>query len=147
MPSPDISLQHLMDHAAIVDVAVAYAAALDTKDWAALGSLFTSDATWEYAGSAERLTGPDAIVARIAAPLRSLRITQHLCGNHTVTLRGDEAEHACYVQAQHVGHDGRNFLGAGRYTDRLRRTPDGWRFTHRLLTAMWSDGDPAVLAG
>lgn len=139
------SLQHLTDRAAIVDVAVAYATALDTKDWAALGPLFTPDATWAY-GSAEQLTGSDAIVARLAQTLQPLHITQHLHGNHAVTLRGDEAEHTCYVHAQHVGRDGEKFLGAGRYADRLRRTPDGWRFTQRLLTAMWSDGNPTVLA-
>ncbi|MBO2451087.1 nuclear transport factor 2 family protein [Actinomadura barringtoniae] len=60
---------------------------------------------------------------------------------------GDEATHTCYVQAQHVRSDGAKYLGAGRYADRLRRTGDGWRFSHRVLMSMWSEGDPSVVSG
>ncbi|WP_433440750.1 nuclear transport factor 2 family protein [Nonomuraea sp. CA-141351] len=140
-------LQQLADRSAIVEVVTRYATALDTKDWTALGSLFTEDATWEYVGGGELLSGPDAIVARIAETLQPLQVTQHLFGNHTVRLDGDEAEHTCYVQAQHVRFDGEKYLGAGCYNDHLRRTPDGWRFTHRRLTSVWSHGDPAVVLG
>jgi hypothetical protein len=63
-------------------------------------------------------------------------------------VHGDEAEHTCYDQAQHVRlglPDGEQFLGGGRYNDRLRRTPDGWRFTYRRITSVWSEGNPAVI--
>jgi hypothetical protein len=72
----------------------------------------------------------------------------HLNGNHVAAVHGDEAEHTCYYQAQHVRlglPDGEKFLGGGRYDDRLRRTPDGWRFTHRRITSVWSEGNPAVI--
>ncbi|TXS37769.1 nuclear transport factor 2 family protein [Streptomyces sp. OR43] len=141
-------LQELTDRAAIVDVVVAYATALDSRDWATLGALFTGDACWEYSNSAERLCGPDAIVARIRTSLERLDATHHLNGNHVAAVHGDEAEHTCYYQAQHVRHgvpDGETFLGGGRYDDRLRRTTDGWRFTHRRITNIWSEGNPAVV--
>jgi len=141
-------LLELADRAAIVDVAVAYATAVDGRDWERLGSLFTGDACWEYAGSGERLCGPDAIVARISASVRRFDATHHLNGNHVAAVRGDEAEHTCYYQAQHVRRGlpgGEKFLGGGRYDDRLRRTPDGWRFTHRRITNVWSEGNPAVI--
>ena len=112
--------QELADRAAIVDAVIAYATALDTRDWATLGSLFTDDARWEYAGSGERLSGPDAIVARISASLERFDATHHLPG-------------------------GEKFLSGGRYDDRLRRTPDGWQFTHRRITSVWSEGNPAVI--
>lgn len=142
----DELVRELADRAAILDVVTAYSLALDTKDWTTLGMLFTPDATWEYTAGGELLHGPDAVVARISATLRPLPTTQHLYGNHLVTVHGDEASHSCYVQAQHVGDDGEQFLGAGRYADRLRRTPAGWRFTHRELTSMWHTGNPSVLA-
>ncbi|WP_406286982.1 nuclear transport factor 2 family protein [Streptomyces sp. NBC_00209] len=141
-------LQELTDRAAIVAVATAYATALDTRDWAALGALFTDDACWEYSGSGERHRGPAAIVARISAGLERIDATQHLNGNHVTALHAEEAEHTCYYQAQHVRHglsDGATFLCGGRYDDRLRRTPDGWRFTHRRITNVWSEGNPSVL--
>jgi hypothetical protein len=74
--------------------------------------------------------------------------THHLNGNHVTTVHGDHAEHTCYYQAQHVRRglpDGDKFLGAGRYVDRLRRTSDGWRFTHRRIISVWTEGNPAVL--
>ncbi len=38
-----------------------------------------------------------------------------------------------------------NFIIAGRYEDRLERTPAGWRIRHRDLITMWSEGNPAVV--
>jgi 3-phenylpropionate/cinnamic acid dioxygenase small subunit len=142
-------LQELADRAAIVDAVIAYATALDTRDWQKLGSLFADDACWEYSGSGERLLGPNAIVARISASLERFDATQHLNGNHVTAVHGDEAEHTCYYQAQHVRlglADGDKFLGGGRYDDRLRRTSDGWLFTHRKIISVWSEGNPAVIA-
>jgi ketosteroid isomerase-like protein len=86
-------VQELADRAAIVDAAIAYATALDSRDWERLGALFTDDACWEYSGSAERLCGPGAIVARIRASLERFDATHHLNGNHVTAVLGDEAEH------------------------------------------------------
>ncbi len=141
-------LRELTDRAAIVDAAISYATALDTRDWRKLAALFTNDATWEYIGTGERLVGPDAIVARISTSLARFDATHHLNSNHVAVVHGDEAQHTCYYQAQHVRSglpDGDKFLGAGRYDDRLRRTPDGWRFTQRRITTVWSEGNPAVI--
>jgi ketosteroid isomerase-like protein len=141
-------LQELADRAAIVDAVIAYATALDSRDWDRLGSLFADDACWEYSGSGERLAGSDAIVARISASLERFDATHHLNGNHVAAVHGDEAEHTCYYQAQHVRLGlpaGEKFLSGGRYDDRLRRTADGWRFTHRRITSVWSEGNPAVI--
>jgi 3-phenylpropionate/cinnamic acid dioxygenase small subunit len=142
-------LQELADRAEIIDVVIAYATALDTRNWAALGALFTDDACWEYSASGERLRGPGAIVARISASLARFDATHHLNGNHVAAVHGDEAEHTCYYQAQHVRlglPGGEKFLGGGRYDDRLRRTPDGWRLTRRTIISVWSEGNPAVIA-
>jgi hypothetical protein len=57
-----LMLQELADRAAIIDAVIAYATALDSRNWQKLGALFTDDASWEYSSSGERLFGPDAIV-------------------------------------------------------------------------------------
>jgi ketosteroid isomerase-like protein len=132
-----------------VDAVIAYATAVDTRDWERLGSLFTDDACWEYSGPGERLCGPDVIVARISASVERFDATHHLSGNHVIALQGDEAEHTCYYQAQHVRLGlprGEKFLAGGRYDDRLRRTPDGWRLTYRRITSVWTEGNRAVIA-
>jgi hypothetical protein len=110
-------MQELADRAAIVDTVIAYATAVDTRDWARLGALFTDDACWEYGASGDRasgdrasgdrasgdrLSGPDMIVARISASIERFDATHHLNGNHVTEVQGDEARHTCYYQAQHV---------------------------------------------
>ena len=140
--------RELADRTAIVDAVIAYATAVDTRDWGRLGALFTDDACWEYPGSGERLCGPDLIVARISAGMERFDATHHLNGNHVATVQGDEAEHTCYCQAQHVRlglPGGEKFLAGCRYDDRLRRTPDGWRFTYRRIATVWTEGNPAVI--
>jgi hypothetical protein len=141
-------IQELADRAGIVDAVIAYATAVDTRDWKGLGALFTDDARWEYHGSEEWLSGPGVIVARISASVERFDATHHLNGNHAIAVRGDEAEHTCYYQAQHVRlglPGGEKFLAGGRYDDRLRRTRDGWRFTYRGITSIWTEGNPAVI--
>jgi len=141
--------EEYIDRAAIVDVVVAYATALDTRDWKLLGGLFTEDASWAYSGSGEQVRGRDAIVARLGAGGDRYDATHHLNGNHVTVVHGDEAEHTCYFQAQHIRRglpDGEHLLVGGRYDDRLRRTPDGWQITHREVTKVWSEGNPAVSA-
>jgi ketosteroid isomerase-like protein len=150
MSSEEIARQvrELADRAAILDVVIAYATALDTRDWEALAGLFTEDARWEYRASGEQVHGAQAIAARIRPALEHLDATQHFNGNHVIAVHGDEAEHTCYYHAQHVRRglpDGELYLGAGRYEDHLHRTPAGWRLTDRVLISIWGEGNPAVL--
>lgn len=134
------------DEQAIIDLAIAYTWALDKKQFDELRSVFAADATADLHGV--RCDGQDAIIARIEHPLSRLDATQHLVGNHQVHVEGDVATHRCHLQSQHVKRGtegGDNYLIGGTYDDRLARTPDGWRITHRTMTAMWTEGNPAVI--
>ena len=140
-------LQLLLDERAITALAARYCRALDTKNWKLLDEVFLPDATGEL-GSPNRLDGRDAIVHRIRTALEFLDDSQHLVGNHEVTVDGDAGTHRCYLQAQHIREvpDGSpNYIVAGRYEDRVVRTPDGWRIAHRTLTVMWTEGNLAVV--
>ncbi len=139
-------LQTLLDERAIRNVALRYCRALDTKDWPLLDDVFLPDATAEL-GVPTTLEGIEAIRARIRGALEHLDDSQHLVGNHEIDVDGDTATHRCYLQAQHVraaATGGPNYIVAGRYEDRLVRTPDGWRIRHRTLTVMWTDGNVTV---
>ena len=145
----EATLQQLLDERDIVALALRYCAALDTKDWPALSTVFLDDATARL-GQPPMLTGLDAIVTRIREALERLDDSQHLVGNHQVTVDGDAATHRCYLQAQHIRNaadGGSNYIVAGRYEDRLTRTAQGWRIVHRTLTVMWTDGNVAVVRG
>jgi hypothetical protein len=144
-----VDSRELADRQAVVDVCVNYALALDSRDWARLRECFTAEAVADYGGAIN--AGYDAIEATCRAALEPLDASQHLLGNHLVTLDAanrDAATSVCYFQAQHVKAGlagGPHFVVAGRYDDGLVRTDRGWRIQHRTLTIMWTSGNPAVL--
>ena len=148
MPAvPD--LQALQDKQEITEICYRYGLALDSRDWAALAALFTPDADACYLDQPP-CHGYQAIEDTCRAALAPMSATQHLVCNVVVRLDGDRAASRCYLQAQHVKDGtpgGDHFIIAGRYDDKLVRTPDGWRIRERSLTLMWTAGNPAVVGG
>lgn len=141
------TLQALVDEAAIREVCTRYATALDDRNWELLSTCFTKDAVTVYEGIGE-CTGYDAIEELCRNSLIPLSRTQHLLGNFASEVDGDKATAQCYLQAQHVREGtegGDKFILAGRYTDRLVRSEDGWRISWRRLETWWTDGNPAVI--
>ncbi len=137
----------LLDRQEVVDVAVRYATALDTRDWDLLRTCFLSDATAVYEGLGE-CDGYAAIEDVCRTALTPLDASQHLVSNFAVTIDGDHATHSCYLQAQHVRRGapgGPNFIMAGRYSDDLVRTEAGWRVRRREFSVLWTDGNPSVM--
>lgn len=129
----------------IIDLAIAYTWALDTKQVDDLRHVFAPDATAMLRGV--ECNGVDAIIARIGGAVLRLDATQHLVGNHQVRVDGDTATHRCHLQSQHVMRGtpgGDNYVVGGFYDDRLERTADGWRIIHRLMQQTWAEGNPDV---
>lgn len=129
----------------IIDVAIAYTWALDTRHLDDLREVFIPNATADLRGVA--CTGVDEIIDRIGSSILRLDVTQHLVGNHQVRIDGDTATHRCQLQGQHVlagTAGGDNRIVAGVYEDRFVRTPGGWRIAHRVMRQTWTDGNPAV---
>ena len=145
--SSDADLQRIVDEQAIIDVAIRYCWALDTRNWGELHTVFVDDATATL-GEARDLVGIDAIAARCREALEPLDASQHMVSTHQVAIDGDVATHRCYIHAQHHRRglrEGKNYVVGGRYEDRLVRTPEGWRIAERTLTVMWTDGNRRVL--
>lgn len=145
----DAIVQLLLDEREITKLCHRYATALDSKDWALLRTCFLETAVADYEGIGE-CAGYDAIEALCRSALEPLTRTQHLIGNVYVVVDGREATCQCYLQAQHVKEGtagGDLFVLAGRYSDALVRTDDGWRIAHRTLATWWTDGNPAVVGG
>jgi hypothetical protein len=133
------------DRADIIDLAVRYTWALDTKHIDGLDEVFTPDATALLRGV--ECSGRDQIKARIGGAIMRLDRTQHLVGNHLVTVDGDAGTHRCHLQSQHVlegSAGGENYIVGGFYEDRVVRTADGWRIAHRLMQQTWTEGNPGV---
>ena len=130
----------------IVNVAIAYTWALDTKNFDALNDIFASDATGMLNGV--HCESRDAIIARISGSLLRLDFTQHLVGNHQVNATGDTATHRCKLHAQHVKtgtEGGDNFIIGGYYDDVFVRTSNGWRIQHRIMQHTWRSDNANVV--
>ena len=134
------------DFYAIVNVAIAYTWALDTKSFDALNDVFAPDATGMLNGV--HCDTRDAIIARISGSLLRLDFTQHLVGNHQVVVTGDSATHRCQLHAQHVKtgtEGGDNFIIGGYYDDVFVRTAEGWRIKHRIMQPTWRSDNANVV--
>lgn len=135
------------DRADIIDLAVRYTWALDDRQLDRLDSVFLPDATAMLHGVA--CSGIDEIKARIGGAILRLDRTQHLVGNHEVSVDGDTGTHRCHLQGQHVRagtEGGDNYVIGGYYEDRVVRTTEGWRIAHRLMQQTWVDGNRHVVA-
>lgn len=133
------------ERTAVIDLTIAYAYALDDRRFEDLRDIFTADAVGDLAGV--HCDGIEAIIERIRRALTRLDASQHVVTNQQVRIDGDEGTCRSYLVAQHVKRGlagGENFIMAGTYTDRLARTPAGWRIAARSLEIIWTEGNPAV---
>lgn len=140
-------MQTLADERAVIDLASRYCWALDTRDFEELRNIFLPDA-FAFLGGTE-CHGIEAIIQRISSALTRLDASHHLVGSHLVAVDGDQATHKCYLQGQHVlqGTEGGDlWMVAGTYEDQMVRTPDGWRIKERILSRVWTEGNPNVAA-
>jgi hypothetical protein len=142
-------LQTLLDRAAISDVLITYAAAVDRRDWALFRSLFTDRVFLDFRTfdpSLYREMDADEVVD-LARKLAAFDATQHISANHAHTIEGDRATCVSYMQAGHflTRPDGQHacFL-YGFYTNELVRTAAGWKIERYALTVTAQQGDPRV---
>jgi len=115
-----------------------YAELLDGGDLDGVVRLF-ADATWRSAATGAVLRTPEEIRAvydRIMLYDGTPK-TRHLMNNLTIDLvdGADEATGRCYYTVLQGIDPGAPIqtIVAGRYHDRYRRGPNGWRFADRLF--------------
>jgi hypothetical protein len=140
----DERLQTLLDRIEIDDVLIRYATAIDSRDWAGLGSVFAPEAHLDYR-SAGGIAGTFTEVrAWLSEVLPLFTWTQHLVVNRAVEIDpGGETAHARSIfhnpnQLVVKGEPWRFTVG-GRYHDRLARLGTGWRITWRVEETLWWD--------
>jgi hypothetical protein len=142
--------QALSDRAAIEDVLTRYTYAMDTKNWALMESLFTTDATADFSkvgGPAKPIESAKGIAQLLRTALGTL-ITQHVSSNALIELQGDRANVTSYLLAQHWRKsDGVEFISRGRHVDVLVRdkATGNWLLQSRTLDPIHFTGNPAVI--
>ncbi len=140
----NISLKALADRIAVQDTLTRYATALDTHNPELFKEVFTEDAILDYR-SAGGVRGTYREVRDwLRESMSAFNSWQHLLSNMVITIEGDTASARTDVYNP-LAHKDENgvmkvlHIGAN-YTDRLLRTPAGWRISERTLGMVWVDG-------
>ena len=137
--------QEIPDKQHIRELQNRYSYAIDSGQYDKLDDMFTPDATYHFVtGSTDNI---EALKNTIREALQPLTSSQHINGNQWAEITGDHATAGCYFTVHMFKEgvaDGEHFEMGGRYDDELLRTPDGWRFTSRTITILWSDGNRRV---
>lgn len=143
------NVQWLVDRAMISELLFSFARALDTKDVAGYVDNYAEDGTLELPDPTAT-TGACIVIHRDEMEnfvrkgiVTAYSATHHISANHQIILNGDSAISRSYLQAVHVGATPFDHWDAGGWYDcKYIRTPDGWKFTHVKLTAVWLAGKP-----
>jgi len=143
---PTAQLQWLVDRAAISDLLIDFARALDDQDWEGYAANYTDDGVLAISPTIAH-TGRDGMAQFVAAGLGQYAGTHHLSANHAIAVDGDTAVTRSYLIAAHVldaDDPYQHADGAGWYRCQLRRTEHGWRFAHVTLEIRYLAGQPLV---
>jgi ketosteroid isomerase-like protein len=120
----DDRVRRLEDVEAIRALDARYCRLIDTGDWPGLVALFAPDGAFD---GLQRADGHDALLAFFGGLAGSGMRWWHHVGNHEIEVAGDTATVRSMLWQPCVV-DGVPHVAAGRYSDRLVRTADGWRY-------------------
>ena len=141
---------HIVDRLAIHAVLIAYAEAIDSRDWESLKKCFTASGATDFGPYGGRNQGPDTIVATCRAGVGHLDATHHVITNLVIEFIDDDRAHVrSYLTAQHVRRgltSGELFTVGGHYEDRVVRTDAGWQLESKVLRVTWTGGNSGVFA-
>src|SRR5262249_20279332 len=111
----DAALQGLLDRAAVHDVLLRYARAVDGRDLDAVASCFTADAAYEGALARGAIVGP---LAALRAALERCGGTMHSVGNVAIEVTGDTAaSEPSAIASPRRRAEARQYVVAVRYRD------------------------------
>ena len=141
----DARTEEIADKQPILELQNRYSYSIDSGQYDHLDAMFTPDATYHFlTGSTDNV---ESLKSTIRDALSPLTISQHINGNQWAEIDGDLAKAGCYFTVHMYKEglaNGEHFEMGGRYDDELVRTSEGWRFSKRTITILWSDGNPKV---
>lgn len=136
--------QRLGDIRAIEDLAIAYAHAVDDRDWARWEALFEPDATVDYTSAGGICGTPSQLAEWFPDAFAAFRWCMHSMSTHEITFTAeDRARGRLHVfnrnGVTHEGHDEILDVGAV-YEDTYVRRGSTWRFSSRIEHTRYIDG-------
>ena len=142
-----LDVQALSDRAEILELRARYGRALDERDWDLMRTVFTEDATADFAVG-EPFDGIESILQACRSQMENLDHTQHFFGNHEIELDGDRARGRLKLIGSaflNTDQGDPNCCMRGEYIDEYVRTDEGWRISHRELRIAWGEGNVGIL--
>lgn len=140
------------DRIDVAEVVYAYAAGVDTRDWALYRSIFTDEVEFDFSsfdGNPARRMRADDWVAGVKQLFHGFDATQHSMTNPRVAITGERASCVMSMQAVHILRNDEGdaeFTVGGYYTNQLVKTSAGWKLCGVKLTVTWSRGNKHVMA-
>ncbi|HEX7907706.1 MAG TPA: nuclear transport factor 2 family protein [Paraburkholderia sp.] len=136
-------LQYLLDKTDISDLLIDYGTAIDSRDFAALDRIFTTDAVIDYRATGGPRCTLEEARRFLAEALPQFPRSQHMMGNISIRLQGATATartlcHNPMVMRKPDGGEEVVYFGIW-YADELLRTGEGWRISSRSLEFCYSD--------
>lgn len=128
-----VTIEDLIAERSIYRNLVAFAHAMDERDWDAFADITSADFTAELGQGV--LEGRDTIISFMRSFLDNCGTTQHLLGNVIVDVDGETAKSSAYVCDMHLGSGDRSdmtFHTLGRYNDEWHKIDDCWLMVHRV---------------
>jgi hypothetical protein len=149
-PDQAEQLQTLLDRAAISDIVIQYATAVDARDWPLYAACFTPTLYRDFSDFAPGVVGSINHLdwaAEVSQTLPGFDATQHSSTNHRHDVRGDEATCISNMTAEHIyieGGKSDSVTLGGAYTNTLLRTAEGWKISQCVLKITWTRGNLAL---
>ena len=107
-----------------------YGDAIDDRDWARLGTVFTQDAVFDLTGVGSRVcNGLDDIKAFMESE------AAHPRTHMTTNIYAESDEHGIELRFRIVALIGKGLTSTGSYYDKLVKTDNGWRTYHRYVSS------------
>jgi ketosteroid isomerase-like protein len=134
------TLQSIQDRLGINDALYRYASTIDAFDLDGLRKTLADD-VWAQYGNADPVFGGDAVAAWIAEAIAPVVWQHHLVTVYHVEVTGDEASALVYHTSHQVFENEPETakLLVGRYHNKLRREPSGWKISKLVLELLWGE--------
>ena len=144
-----MDIQEISDRMEINEVLIAYATAIDSKQYEQLSSVFSEDAAIDFTAVGGPSGNLDTIVSYLEEALIVFPHTQHMLGNSAVQVDGDKATsktmcHNPMMLRNDEGNDETFFIGLW-YIDDLVKTSLGWRIQTREIELCYVYDQPNQL--
>ena len=146
MSNVEYPVTHLLDEAAIRDATARFADVLIRADYESFGALWADNAEWVIGGTEDqpfewRAQGVNDIVSLFRDLWKGNDYFIHFAVKGVIQIDGNEttSQVVCHKAAR--GPE-RYYRTNGVWTDRLRRSDNGWLFTSRTYRYLWIDVSP-----